>query len=406
MNIIQNNFCMILRDNLSGACKHDIEQMPLEEWNSIYEIACRNNLFPLLYYKLKEHKISIPLQIENSLRGNYLDYSGKDLKRKRQLLEIIKIFNDNGIDHILLKGSHLAEKVYSNSALRSMCDIDVLIRKSDIRKTYKLFKLSGYNSSNYYYYDSELASNKHYPPLIKSGFFPIELHWNINGQYNYNNIESIWSRAASITISGLKTKVLSTEDLLLHISIHKGCDDKFISSLVVLNDIKEICSHVRIDWERLLALASSKDEWDNTKCLFSALHLSNKLLGVTIPAYFIKKIQPSDFNKYHEDLLTNQFFIRINSDMLTYGVANALTKLSLKFNPLLLLGHLMTPRRICLRYNEQYSWKVLPYLYAKRIADKSGCFFKFLTGILKNDDTRKLYAVSKTSSKLEDWLKD
>ena len=94
MDRAQNNLCLILRDKLSLECKQDIEKKSADEWNSLCRIAADNNLLPLLYYKLISHKIAIPRPMENSLRNDYLGCSGKDLKRKHQLCEVIKIFNE------------------------------------------------------------------------------------------------------------------------------------------------------------------------------------------------------------------------------------------------------------------------------------------------------------------------
>ena len=407
MDKTQNNLCLILRDNLPGACKQGIEAMSPEEWAYIHGIASTNNLLPLLFFKLKSHKLSVPSPMEATLRNAYLRFAGSDLTRRRQLLEVIRIFNDNGIDHVLLKGSHLAEKVYSNSALRPMCDMDVLIKKHEFEKAYDALRGNGYVSSNLELHDFDLYSpNGHYPPLVKAGCLPIELHWNINKRFNVENIDGIWARAESVAVGGLKTKVLSPEDLLLHLAVHKGAD-LFASSFLVFNDIKEVVSRHEINWGRLFSLASAKGEWDNAKCLFLALHLSGKLLEVAIPGEdSLKKIQPADFSENHEALLMDQVFARFSADRLTYAAARALTRVGLKVNPLLMFKYLMTPRRICLRYGKKYSWGILPYLYCKRITEKTGDIFTVLAGLMKNNkDMRALCAVSKTSSKLEDWLK-
>jgi hypothetical protein len=286
-----------------------------------------------------------------------------------------------------------------------MCDIDVLIGKSAIRQACALLQTAGYASSKPEYCDSELNSDKHVPPLTKDGGLAVELHWNVSAHYPGRSLEALWSRAQTVMIGGLETKVLSPEDLLLHISVHKGCDDKFISSLLALNDVKAICAAAAIDWDRLFALATSGEEWGNTKCLFSTLYLCGKLLGVDLPEPFLDRIRPADFNEEHESRLIGQFFTRIGADVSTYAAVNALNKLSRRFNPRLVGEYFMSPRKICLRYDRQYSWRVLPGLYGKRIIEKATGAWRAFAGILKDKEMKKLYRISRSSSEIEEWLK-
>lgn len=404
MEQIQRNFCLMLQDDLSDSARPEIESMSPMQWRIIYGIGCDNHLLPLMYSKIKTHQIAIPEDLKVVLRNEYLSCSGNDLRRKAQLHEVVGILHNHGIDHILLKGSHLAEKVYANSVLRPMCDIDVLIKKSDLRQACALLQTAGYLSSKSAYCDSELNSNKHIPPLLKAGGLAVELHWHVGAQYPVSNLESLWGRAQTIKIDGLETKVLSPEDLLLHISIHKGCDDKFISSLLALHDIKAVCA-AEIDWDRLFALATSSREWGNTKCLFTTIYLCNKLLDAGLPELFLEKIKPADFNDRQENRLIGQFFSRIDADASTYAAVNALNTLSHRFHPRLVGTYFMSPQKICLRYNRKYSWRILPGLYGKRVAEKAVSIGQTLAAMLTGQEIKKLYQISKSSAEIGEWLK-
>lgn len=407
INKTENILCSILNDSLSEQERLDITRMSSEDWTSIYKMARQNNLLPLLYYKLDFHKITLPIAFKTTLRTSYMVFEVRDMRRKRQLLELIKIFNDHGIDHILLKGSHLAEKIYHNPLFRYMCDIDVLIRKPDFYLAYDTLKKHGYASSVPDYHDTELlALNKHYPELVREGDLAVELHWNIHSQYDCKNIDNIWIRAENTVLGDQKTKILSPEDLLVHLCVHKGCDNNFISSLLLLNDIKEILLNSKIDMDKLYKIASSIDDWHNTKCLFSALYLCEKLLKVNIPEGFLEKIKPADFNEYYEELLLKQFFTYSNLDPSLNTAAIAIKKISSNPNPLMIFKYLMTPKRICVRYDKKYSLGVLPYLYCKRITRKLFESFRIITGLFNQGEKKKLYDISKVSGIVDKWLKN
>lgn len=406
MTKTENILCCILRDSLSEQDISAIESMSSKEWSHIYELSQHNNIQPLLYHKIKYHNINLPREFEAIIRYDYLDFSQQDMKRKSQLTELIKIFNDHDIEHILLKGSHLAEKVYHNSVLRPMCDIDILIRKVDFIFIYETLKEHGYVSSKPDNYNTELiALNKHYPGLLKEGCLPVELHWDVHRQYDYKNIEKIWTRTENAFQGNLKTKILSPEELLIHICVHKGCDDNFLSSVLLLNDIKEILSNLKIDWEKLKEFTFSKDEWNNTKCVFSALYLCKKLLNVKVPESFLKNIRPNDFDKRYEELLIKQFFTYSDSDSSINRKFVLINKLRDNNNPFAIFKYLLTPKRICAIYNKKYSLGILPYLYGKRIGEKILEAFKIILGLFNQTEIKKLYAIYRDSEKIGKWLK-
>ncbi|MEI6055077.1 MAG: nucleotidyltransferase family protein [Lentisphaerota bacterium] len=379
-------------------------KLPEEIWESVYKLTRLYNLLPLIFHKIKQLKLALPEKTESKFKKDYLWFVSKDLQRKKQLYELIKLLNENDIDHILLKGSHIAETIYKNSALRTMSDIDILINKADFEKAYKTLSKEGYRNSTSNIADSELLpyKDKHFNPLIKDGCIPVEFHWNIHRAYDYNKIQSLWKRAVSVNINSLKTKVLSTEDLLIHICVHKGCDDDFISSLVMLSDIKEIESTITLDWDKVYDLTLS--EWHNTKSIFSALYLYNKLLAGNISDEFLKKIKPDDFSEEIEALLIRQVFSTRKVDLSTLNTFNAVSKIREKSNPLYIFRYLMSPRRLCLRYDRKFSVAILPYLYCRRILEKTAEALKLLSGSSK--EKGETYNELKTSYKLKKWLED
>lgn len=67
------------------------------------------------------------------------EYITRDEKQKELIKRINQILNDNKIDHIYLKGAHL-KRMYPNSYMRGMGDIDILVREEDMQRVNSVFK--------------------------------------------------------------------------------------------------------------------------------------------------------------------------------------------------------------------------------------------------------------------------
>ena len=81
-------------------------------------------------------------------------------KIKYELDTIIQLFEREKIDCILLKGSYL-RKYYPEPWLRTSCDIDVLVDKSDLKKATEIFESRlGYKKENASAHDISLISDR------------------------------------------------------------------------------------------------------------------------------------------------------------------------------------------------------------------------------------------------------
>lgn len=409
MDGMQNNFCLILRNNLSAACKHNIGKMSAEEWAYICEIASDNNLLPLLYYSLKGHKISMPQPIENSLRNEYLGYSGKDLKRGNQLRQLIKLFNEHGIDHILLKGSHLAEKVYPNSALRMMCDIDICVKNEDIENAFKLLLDAGY-------YDGSGHSKSnivkdvyvhHYPVLLKDNLFPVELHRYLFETNDLENINLIWRRAQEVKIDGMPSKVMAIEDLLIYTALHGLKYHTHKLGVNFLYDLKVIIDLETVDWKVVSRLVKDND-WGNSKTLYSALVMVKQYFHAEIPADFLSGIRPEGFSQriqtsIEELILYRQIHNQIEAYTFSFHLFHALRKMSVKhiFRQLL-----FSPEKISSEVRSKHKdWRIAT-LYFQSDMLVFAAFMKilyqyFITG---NNGIKKAVNAGRQAGVLTHWL--
>src|SRR3989338_5967900 len=100
------------------------------DWGYIADQSCQEGTAALLYYHLK--KESLPKQSLMKLKDIYYKISALNMRILGETKKLLKIFNDENIPVILLKGTFLVENIYKNIALRPVGDIDILIKKEDL----------------------------------------------------------------------------------------------------------------------------------------------------------------------------------------------------------------------------------------------------------------------------------
>ena len=145
------------------------------KYDNIIKLASSHLMIPALYVRLRENKL---LKIINNDFKEYIKYI-YDLNKIRnnnlmkELRELSKLYIENEIDHVFLKGSsYIAYGRFNDIGERMIGDIDVLVAKSDYNKSIRLSKKYGYNSNAIFIFDS-----KHYPRMIHpKKLFALEIH--------------------------------------------------------------------------------------------------------------------------------------------------------------------------------------------------------------------------------------
>lgn len=96
-------------------------------WNDIFKIAIKHNLLPIIIERVEKDTVdnAVLQQIQNLVITSYY----VSVQQNNILERIKEKFNENQIDFMLLKGSTI-KKLYPTPEMRTMGDIDILIRQS------------------------------------------------------------------------------------------------------------------------------------------------------------------------------------------------------------------------------------------------------------------------------------
>jgi len=271
-----------------------LARLTAEEWAGLITTACRHGVAPILYMRLKRPplKTVVPASILNRVRDTFLGSAALNVRRYHQLAQLLKIFQEAGIPAIALKGTHLGEVVYASRGVRTMSDVDLLVREGDLARIEATLLALGYRPREQH---REVAQdNKHFGYLSRDGRLCLEIHWHImpgNSPFKVD-VEGLWQRSQPTTIVGVPARVLSPSDLLLHLSLHLF-DHWFNMGLKPYCDIAAVIQHYGpgVNWEEVEQHAR---EWGMGKVTYLALRLSGELLAAAVPAEVLRALQPGD----------------------------------------------------------------------------------------------------------------
>jgi hypothetical protein len=296
-----------LRADTATPHVHLLARLATANWTALVEQAAWHDVVPLLYYRLKAlgPAVTIPVDIEQELRNAYHHSTWRNMCLYHELGQVLSVLRGNGIPAIVLKGAHLAQVVYPSIALRSMCDVDILIRESDLLEVEGSLLKMGYIRSG-----RSITSCHHSYRTPAQGLL-LEVHWHIVGMESpfVVGVNDLWERARSVSLSDVPVAVLSAEDLLLHLCLHAGFRHGFEVGLRAFCDVVQVIQHYRgeLDWSLVPARAQ---QWGAGRCVYITLRLAQELLGAAVPAEVLQSLEPADVDARFVAQIEHQIFVK------------------------------------------------------------------------------------------------
>ena len=159
------------------------------DFNSIFALARNQSIVELIAYAIP--KIEPPIAPEALSCFERLKRTGiaKEVNQDIELELLRNRLEGEGIDYILLKGSVL-KHLYPTPDMRSMCDIDILIREGEVDRVDKVMESLGYG---------EKKVSDHDIGYVKQPYVNIEMHSSLTqydfGKKAYEYFKDIWSLA-------------------------------------------------------------------------------------------------------------------------------------------------------------------------------------------------------------------
>ncbi|KHE92044.1 MAG: nucleotidyltransferase family protein [Candidatus Scalindua rubra] len=230
-------------------------------WDDVINIAQEHRVMTFLFYKIKHLGLEEKLKPE-TLRIMSIIYQkgvARNVVTRHVLKDIIRSLNQCGIKAIILKGAiNFCENIYENWNLRSMEDLDILVKEEDFPVARQCMKTAGLSyiggriprDLSEDFEGRDIAIDMHYLPVP-------EKHIDLF------DMDSFWSNTLCVEMDGLKTHIPSPTDQIYHKFVH----DVIRHQELVNFRIQDLCDFVmtsryykeRIDWEEILHRVRKND---------------------------------------------------------------------------------------------------------------------------------------------------
>jgi hypothetical protein len=224
-------------------------------WNQFLELSMHHRVYPLLAAKLKKaDKELFPPNVIKNIEQSYKRNTFHMLRLSAEMEKVSKLFNENQISVLALKGPILGADLYGDISLRTSGDLDVLVPMSDIEKAEKLLIKQGYVKDDYIktVLNDWKWRHHHVTYFHPTQMIKVEIHWRLNpGPRREPSFNELWQRKRKSSITSYPVYYLGREDLFLFLVSH-GSRHGW-SRLRWLVDIDQIVKQ-NINWTLLIQL--------------------------------------------------------------------------------------------------------------------------------------------------------
>jgi hypothetical protein len=287
---------------IASACHDPRPLPPVTDWAALVEATEAHGLLPLAQGVIQAS--ACPELIKTSIRANAARRAIRFALQERQHAAVLNALAVAGVETIVLKGPALARTIYPSPSLRQSGDLDVLVHQEDWLTTHEALLAEGYWSvqplsapppkvaEHKAYYHTQYWST--------DGSHFVEVHYDL-WWYGLRpaNGDQFWKRAVPLAIGEAPTRMVSAEDMLLHLCIH--LHHHGYNRLIWFTDLALVLrKYEQLDWAYLVQTARAEGLGI---FVYYSLHYLEKLLAVAAPRWVLDALRPGPMQSLVHDRL-------------------------------------------------------------------------------------------------------
>jgi len=233
MTQAQEELIMIIRN---VACEYALpDGFSIIDPDELYQLAKAHDIAHFVGYAVDKRRISVADEgIRKAFRQQYFKATRRVIILENEIKNIRDVFENSGIDFILLKGA-VIRKLYSADWMRVSGDIDILVRADELdRAEQVLVKRLNY---------SVTSEGAHHDHVTAPSGFHVDLHFTLTEREGQAKpfLEDVWNRCS--VVEGKKHEYQMDDEMfylfhMFHTAIHfqlGGCGMRPVLDTWLLN---------------------------------------------------------------------------------------------------------------------------------------------------------------------------
>ena len=237
---------------------------PQVDWRRLFRIA-PPDLTAYLEYKIGELGLAgqCPAELLREAGRTRLATAARWLRLRFELQNLVREFRRHNVGCVILKGAVLAFMAYPDSSLRSVSDLDLLVRPENLAKALELIERAGFEFPKRFEFanplivkDFVVPGEEISLPFEKPGTQAlIEVHTQLESAEPWFPVPTaeVWEHLEEADWNDLRMAVLDAHEFLFHLVLHLSRGHFFSLGLRPLLDVHlwvELQQR-RLDWEWL-----------------------------------------------------------------------------------------------------------------------------------------------------------
>jgi len=225
-----------------------------DEWHELYADAAAQGMAPMIYQmSARSGALAAAPQAIAALFTSSYTRSLVNVRRiELQLEELLHVFAEQKLDMLILKGTPLVRRLYSDPALRPIGDLDLLARPGDLQRVCSVLISRGYRAIPGYDSPRDFHALRGYTLIYRRGDEPlVELHWRPVSLASYQRAfapNDLWQRSIPTRIGSESAHLLDPEDELRYLCVHYAAEHRG-KRLIWLIDIARLLQNLPENWE-------------------------------------------------------------------------------------------------------------------------------------------------------------
>lgn len=194
------------------------------DWDHFVRLALHHRVYPTVYTNLARWDSSpIPEAVMKALYAAYGKNTFQMMHLTAAMDKVSRLFDENGVRSLMLKGPILAEELYGELSLRTCKDLDILVPADEVELAETILLGAGYelDEGEVRILNDWKWRVHHISYTNPQTGVQIELHWRLNPDKGKEpSFDEMWARRRTSVLTQHPLYYLGSEDMFLFLVQH------------------------------------------------------------------------------------------------------------------------------------------------------------------------------------------